>query len=58
VLSLIPFIHACFSFWVNLEFCHYMYNQRESFVWIDLMVKNRERSIKKYFKWCTNIKLV
>jgi hypothetical protein len=40
------------------EFCYGMYNQCESFIWLDLMIKNRKISIKRYFKWWNSIKLV
>jgi hypothetical protein len=39
------------------EFCYGMYNQCESFIWLDLMIKNRKISIKRYFKWWNSIKL-
>jgi hypothetical protein len=35
-----------------------MYNQCESFIYLDLMVKNRKMSIKRYFKWWISTKLV
>jgi hypothetical protein len=35
-----------------------MYNQCESFIWLDLMGKNREIPIERYLKWWTSIKLV
>jgi hypothetical protein len=41
-----------------LEFCYGVYNQRELFICLDLMVKNREIPIKMYFKLWINIKLV
>jgi hypothetical protein len=31
----------------HLEFCYRVYNQRESFIYLDLMVKNMEVPIKK-----------
>jgi hypothetical protein len=34
-----------------VKFCYGVYNQCESFIWLDLMVKNREVSIERYFKW-------
>jgi hypothetical protein len=40
------------------EFCYGVYNQCESFIYLDLMVKNREVTIKRYFKWCISTKLV
>jgi hypothetical protein len=40
------------------EFCYGVYNQYESFICLDLMVKNREVSIERYFKWWTSTKLV
>jgi hypothetical protein len=35
-----------------------VYNQYESFICLDLMVKNRKISIKRYFKWWISTKLV
>jgi hypothetical protein len=35
-----------------------MYNQRELFIYLDLMIKNIKISIERYFKWWTSIKLV
>jgi hypothetical protein len=32
------------------EFCYGLYNQYGSFIYLDLIVKNREISIKRYFK--------
>jgi hypothetical protein len=32
------------------EFCHAVYNQYESFIYLDIMVKNREVPIEIYFK--------
>jgi hypothetical protein len=40
------------------EFCFSIINQRESFICSDLMIKNREVSIERYFKWWISIKLV
>jgi hypothetical protein len=40
------------------EFCYGVYNQCESFICLDLMVKNREVPIEMYFKWWTSTKLV
>jgi hypothetical protein len=34
-----------------------MYNQRESFICLDLIVKNSNVAIERYFKWQSNIKL-
>jgi hypothetical protein len=34
-----------------LEFCYGVYNQYESFIYLNLMVKNREIPIERYFKW-------
>jgi hypothetical protein len=42
----------------DLEFCYGVYNQRESFICLDLMVKNMEVPIERYFKWWTSNKLV
>jgi hypothetical protein len=39
------------------EFCYSVYNQCESFICLDLIVKNRELLIERYFKW-TSTKLV
>jgi hypothetical protein len=33
------------------EFCYSVYNQCESFICLDLMIKNRVIPIKRYFKW-------
>jgi hypothetical protein len=33
-------------------------NQYESFIYLDLMVKNRELSIERCFKWWISTKLV
>jgi hypothetical protein len=35
-----------------------VYNQYELFICLDVMVKNIKVSIKWYFKWWINIKLV
>jgi hypothetical protein len=35
-----------------------VYNQREPFICLNLMVKNRELPIERYFKWWTDTKLV
>jgi hypothetical protein len=35
-----------------------MYNQYESFIYLDLIVKNREVSIERYFNWWISNKLV
>jgi hypothetical protein len=35
---------------IYLEFCYNVYNKYESFICLDLMVKNIEVPIKKYFK--------
>jgi hypothetical protein len=32
------------------EFCYGVYNQCESFICLDLIVKNREVPIERYFK--------
>jgi hypothetical protein len=40
------------------EFCYGVCNRCESFICLDLIVKNREVPIKKYFKWWTSTKLV
>jgi hypothetical protein len=40
-----------------IVFLH-VYNQYESFIWLYLMVKNREILIESYFKWWTSTKLV
>jgi hypothetical protein len=41
-----------------IEFCYGVYNQCESFIYLDLMVKNMKVPIKRYFKWWTSTKLV
>jgi hypothetical protein len=41
-----------------VEFCYGVYNRCESSICLDLIVKNRDVPIKRYFKWCTRIKLV
>jgi hypothetical protein len=33
-----------------LEFCYIVYNQCELFIYLDIMVKNKEMSIESYFK--------
>jgi hypothetical protein len=43
---------------VIFEFYYGVYNQCESFICLDLMVKNREIPIKRYFKWWISTKLV
>jgi hypothetical protein len=35
-----------------------MYNQYESFIYLDVIVKNREIPIEMYFKWWISTKLV
>jgi hypothetical protein len=40
------------------EFCYSVWNQRKSFICPDLMIKNIEIYIMRYFKWWINIKLV
>jgi hypothetical protein len=35
-----------------------VYNQCESFISLNLIVKNREIPIERYFKWWTGTKLV
>jgi hypothetical protein len=35
-----------------------VFNQYESFIYLDLMIKNREVFIERYFKLCVSIKLV
>jgi hypothetical protein len=35
---------------IYLEFCYGVYNQHESFIYLDLMIKNREVPIERYFK--------
>jgi hypothetical protein len=40
---------------VTYEFCYGVYNL---FIYLNLMVKNMEVSIERYFKWWTSIKLV
>jgi hypothetical protein len=36
---------------IKKEFCYGVYNQCESFIYLDLMVKNREVPIERSFKW-------
>jgi hypothetical protein len=43
---------------LKYEFCYGVYNYCKSFICLDLMVKNREVSIERYFKWWTSTKLV
>jgi hypothetical protein len=33
------------------EFCYGVYNQYKAFIYLDLMVKRRDVSIERYFKW-------
>jgi hypothetical protein len=40
---------------LSIEFCYNVYNRRETFIYLDLMVKNREVPIKRYY---TSTKLV
>jgi hypothetical protein len=40
------------------EFCYSVYNQYVLFIYLDLIVKNREIIIERYFKWWTSTKLV
>jgi hypothetical protein len=40
------------------EFCYGVTNQRESFIYLNLMIKNREVPIKRSFKWWISIKLM
>jgi hypothetical protein len=41
-----------------VDFCYSVYNQCESFIYLDLIVKNSEIIIERYFKWWISIKLV
>jgi hypothetical protein len=43
---------------LKYEFCYSVYNQRELFICLDLIVKNREISIEMYFKWWAGTKLM
>jgi hypothetical protein len=43
---------------LNVEFCYGVYNQCESFICLNLIVKNIELPIEKYFTWWTSTKLV
>jgi hypothetical protein len=48
------------TFW-NLyifEFCYSVYNQCESFICLDLIIKNRKVTVERYFKRWISIKLV
>jgi hypothetical protein len=49
---------SCRSLALYNEFCYGVYNQRESFIYLDLMIKNRELLIESYFNWLTSTKLV
>jgi hypothetical protein len=40
------------------EFYYSVYNQRGPFICLDLIVKNSELHIERYFKWWTSTKLV
>jgi hypothetical protein len=42
----------------GIEFCYGVYNQCESFICLDLMIKNRKILIERYFNWWTSTKLV
>jgi hypothetical protein len=42
----------------NKEFCYGVYNQCDSFICLDLMIKNMKVPIERYFKWWTSTKLV
>jgi hypothetical protein len=35
---------------IILEFYYSMYNQHESFIYLDLIIKNRKIPIERYFK--------
>jgi hypothetical protein len=52
------FLFLCCQRTKKNEFCYGVYNQYESFIYLDLIVKNRKIAIKRYFKWWTSIKLV
>jgi hypothetical protein len=39
-------------------FCYGVYNQCESFICLNIMVKNIEVPIERYFKWWISTKLV
>jgi hypothetical protein len=43
---------------MKIEFCYGVYNQCELFICLDLMVKNSEVTIERYFKWWISTKLV
>jgi hypothetical protein len=43
---------------LKYKFYYGVYNQYESFICLDLMVKNREILIEMYYKWWTSTKLV
>jgi hypothetical protein len=38
------------GFGFQIEFCYGVYNQCESFIYLDLMVKSRDVLIEMYFK--------
>jgi hypothetical protein len=40
------------------EFCYNVYNQYESLICLDLMIKNMKIPIEMYFNWWTGTKLV
>jgi hypothetical protein len=40
------------------ELCYDVYNQYESFISLDLIVKNSEIHIERYFKWWIGTKLM
>jgi hypothetical protein len=46
-----------FSFLI-VEFCYCVYNQHDSFICLDQILKNSEIPVERYFKWWTNVKLV
>jgi hypothetical protein len=42
----------------KIEFCYGVFNQCELFICLDIMVKNMEVLIERYFKWWVSTKLV
>jgi hypothetical protein len=49
-----PIISLFVRYWNSIffvDFCYGVYNQCELFIYLDLMVKNSEITIERYFKW-------
>jgi hypothetical protein len=47
----VPWVRRKMVSCMKIEFCYGVSNQYESFICLDLMVKNREVPIESYFKW-------